>query len=1135
VFGLMGSASAWATTSATRTTSAAYDAASGLVTQQVIEPNTPSLRLETDVTYDAFGNKTQLTVSGVDIATRTSTITYSGNGRFAASRSNPLGQSESWGSYDSGFGTPLSHTGPNGLTTTWSYDGFGRKTLEVRADGTRTKYAYLYCSGVNGGTVSCPANGAYLVQATPLASDGTTQNGPQTTTYFDQRGRVIAKDAQGFDGGGAAPVIRVLTQYDALGRVASTSRPYAVSGDTPRLTVATYDVLGRVTSTAFPDGSTTATAYHGLSVTVTDQLGHRRTTVKNDQGKVASVSDATGKISTYGYDPFGNLIEIIDPLGNVATYSYDTRGRKVAMSDPDMGAWTYGYDTLNEPVSQTDAKGQATTFQYDNLGRLTQRVETDMTCVWTYDTASMGIGKLASAAITSGPSPGYQRSYTYDSLGRPSQVTITVDGASYAIGTTYDANGRLSTASYPSGLAVTHVYTALGYETSLTNSATGQVYWTAKARDAELHLTQQQSGNGVVTNQSFDPNTGHLISIQAGLTGTEVENFSYSYDSPGDLLSRGDANFNLSETFQYDALRRLTSSTITAGPTKTFAYDALGNITAKSDVGLYSYPPAGAPRPHAVTNIGENGTISTTFTYDANGNQTGGLGRNIQYASFNLPTSIAQGTANLSFTHDTEHQRLKQVETNGGTSRTTLYLVAGPVYVEKSTDLSSTTWNEYLVADGGMVAVRFNNVTANTLRTRYFHKDHLGSISVLTDENAGVVQRLSYDPWGKQRNATTWADDPSGVLATQDQTRRGYTGHEQLVDVGLVHMNGRVYDPQLGRFISADPFVQDPFDAQSLNRYAYVYDNPLTYTDPSGYFLSGFFHAISHFFHHLFHSISRVFHAAIDAIGSFLRKFPIIGTIFEVALAIVLCGPTAALCLAVVNFASSAFVAGVTSGSIGQAFKAGFFAAISPYAQGYGTLIGGLYGPVGAIIGAGVVGGALSALQGGKFYVGFAISAGITALTVLNLKARENEIEQSSINPDNASGQSEGFYGDRFKLGGVRETIDPRTGRYLPCGGPAGGCQGGPGSFLGLSYGPGSLGDKVVESFSGPHDFLEDVTGSYDSLGNNVYRTGFASFLSKVKSAALVIPAIPLAASALVGPENSQLIDSYVEKRKPPE
>ena len=192
----------------------------------MIEPGTPALRLQTDYVYDAFGNKISVTVSGVDIATRTASTVYDAQGRFAVSATNALGQSESW-QYDLRFGLPTSHTGPNGLTTSWSYDGFGRKILEIRPDGTRTQFAYLFCSGINGGTASCPAAATYLSQATLLASDGVTQNAPVAKVYFDSLNREVARDTQGFDGNG----VRASKEYDGLGHLSRVSRPYLVNLD----------------------------------------------------------------------------------------------------------------------------------------------------------------------------------------------------------------------------------------------------------------------------------------------------------------------------------------------------------------------------------------------------------------------------------------------------------------------------------------------------------------------------------------------------------------------------------------------------------------------------------------------------------------------------------------------------------------------------------------------------------------------------------------------------------------------------------------------------------------------------------------------------------------------------------------
>src|SRR5207253_1175978 len=99
----------------------------------------------------------------------------------------------------------------------------------------------------------------------------------------------------------------------------------------------------------------------------------------------------------------------------------------------------------------------------------------------------------------------------------------------------------------------------------------------------------------------------------------------------------------------YDGLNRLTSATVNLSPTplvKTFSYSPIGNMLSKSDVGTYSYPPAGSPQPHAVMSV-SGGAISTTFTYDPNGNQTSGLGRSIVYTSYNKPASITQGTRTI--------------------------------------------------------------------------------------------------------------------------------------------------------------------------------------------------------------------------------------------------------------------------------------------------------------------------------------------------------------------------------------------------------------------------------------------------------------------------------------------------------
>lgn len=911
--GLGWSGSALAQASGTRSSGFAYDPASGLLTQEVIEPGTPALRLQTDYVHDAFGNKVQVTVSGVDIVTRSETVTYDTRGQFRTTATNALNQSESWPSYDQRFGAALSHTGPNGLTTTWSYDIFGRKTLEVRADGTQSKWDYLFCSGFNGGTASCPAGAVYLIKATPLASDGATQNGPIGTVYFDQLDREIARDTQGFD----ASTIRAATQYDALSRVLKKSRPYFVSGGTPQLTTFSYDVLGRVVTETFPDNSTMTRAYHGLVTSNTNGLNQTRTFTRNSQGQVVSVTDAANSTTSYLYDPFGNPIRTVDPVGNMVTATYDVRGRKITSNDPNLGPWSYSYNVLGQQVTQTDAKGQTTTTTYDVLGRSVQRVEPDMTSVWVYDAAAHGIGKVASASITAGIDTGYQRVYSYDSLGRPQQLATTMDGTTYNITAGYDANGRMSSVTYPSGFSVTYLYTSLGYSQQLQNTLSGQVYWTANARDAERHLIQQTAGNGVVTSQAFSATTGRLTSILAGTgSGYGVENFTYTYDVLGNLLTRGDINTGLSESFVYDTLNRLTSATVGVSAAKTFGYNAIGNITAKSDVGTYTYPAAGNPFPHAVMSI-SGSTINTTFSYDPNGNQTAGLGRTVTYTSYNKPSAITQGARTISFNHAVDHQRFKQVTPEG----TTRYFDAFDVHVELFTN-GSNQWNEYLSVGGRMIGVRYLH-SDETVTTRYFHLDHLGSISVITNESGVVVERLSYDAWGKRR-FPDGSDDPTGSITSQ--TVWGFTGQEQLTGVGLVHLNGRVYDPLIGRMMSADPVVPDPLDGQTWNRYSYVANNPLAFTDPSGYCFLGLC-GLGNFFKNVFSFIKNQVQNLVTSM---------ISTALCAA-----SGPFMPICIGAVTGVISGVIVGIQTGSFDLALKAGLISGVTAAAMyGVGEITG---------------------------------------------------------------------------------------------------------------------------------------------------------------------------------------------------
>ncbi len=578
-----------------------------------------------------------------------------------------------------------------------------------------------------------------------------------------------------------------------------------------------YDILNRPLTVTEADGSVMRMSYQGFTTQVTNALNQVSTQVKNSQGQLVRSTDALNNSNTY--DPFGNLTQTLDAAGNRTTHSYDIRGRKIAMTDPDMGHWVYGYNTLGELIYQRDAKAQVTTMTYDKLGRMTRRSESESTSTWGYDGAFKGLGKLQ---MVTGPN-GYLRTQTYDSLGRDSKTATTIDGEVFDMFVGYDSGGRLCRLVYPTGFAINYVYNTLGYLSRIRDTATNALYWQASVHNAEGQLTQALLGNGLTTVQSYDE-LGHKQSISTGLgTASTVQSLYYKWDSLDNLDSRYDDNQYISERFTYDSLNRLTSADVSRVGAKTYQYDSIGNITYKSDVGSYLYG-NGIAGPHAVTST--SGIKTASYTYDGNGNQLSGAGRSLTWASYNLPTRITQGSAADTFTYDPERVRISQVNNAGKTIYLNPRWDLG-THFEKITDNAGNITYKHCISAGKEI-IDIRVIHDNGIqKTKYLHYDHIGSLDAATDEAGQVIERLSYDAHGKRRQ-TNW-QDATGLI-TSGITTHGFTGHEHLDSVGLIHMNGRVYDPELGRFLSADPTIQYPDPTQNFNRYSRLYANIETLT-----------------------------------------------------------------------------------------------------------------------------------------------------------------------------------------------------------------------------------------------------------------------------------------------------------------
>ncbi|MBX3703471.1 MAG: RHS repeat-associated core domain-containing protein [Steroidobacteraceae bacterium] len=325
-----------------------------------------------------------------------------------------------------------------------------------------------------------------------------------------------------------------------------------------------------------------------------------------------------------------------------------------------------------------------------------------------------------------------------------------------------------------------------------------------------------------------------MIYRQAGTAApyTNRQNLAFEWDLNGNLKKRIDVGqANLTEEFFYDALNRLDYSQLNGVTNLDLTLDAIGNITAKTsstdpaeNVGSYTYH---ATKKHAVVST-SNGW---SFGYDANGNMTSYKGNSITWTSYNLPSSIAAAGQSSQFWYGPNRNRWKQLASYPSGSETTIYV--GGV-LEKVTVPTGTAWRHYVGA--GSAKVVYTRWSTGTQDTKYLTADHLNSSSVLMDSSGNTLVGMSFAAYGRRRGAT-WTGAPSSGDWTQinNATRHGYTGHEHLDNVNLIHMNGRVFEPVLGRFLSADPFMPGSLGSQAPNRYAYVGNRPLSLTDPSGF------------------------------------------------------------------------------------------------------------------------------------------------------------------------------------------------------------------------------------------------------------------------------------------------------------
>ncbi len=817
-------------------------------------------------TYDGFGHVNNTTISAPDITSRTMTTEYESKGRFIHKVINEHGH-QVMTEYDERFGVVTSSIDANGLLSTMQYDNYGSEIESTSPGGIRKVTSRQWLTGYFIPPINASNNShdvSFSVKEEYFGGSLSNEKfKPDNIAYFDKLGREIRQQTQNIDG----RLVYVDTSYDKLGRVITSTQPYFSNAPFDKNpTTTNYDALNRPIKTTSPDGGETTITYDGLNLIYTTKVSdpfnaettQSKTEIKNVIGQLLEVIDTQGNSLYYEYDVLGNKTKVLMPSlntagslvnakGTITSFTYDDFGRKTAMNDADMGSWSYLYNSLSELLSQTDANANTTTMLYDKLGRLIKRTDGDgMYSEWIYNDdiasgqtpVSMGIGKLDLTVLKS--STGYETyrsSSTYEPiLGLPTETSVTIPGFNnnnpYIAKTSYDSLNRPEIITYPETAPGQSLKVKYAYENGIMNqvqSIDGSIiYWKADILDAQNRVNYSVLGNGANTWQTYDKvGRANLISV-ADANANIIYEAAYQFDTLGNLrereVSRSNVTTPIVERYNYDNLNRLINSTENSTTILSNSYDILGNIRSKSGVGAYTY--GTTSRPHAVASVAGN-----AYNYDNNGNLISDTQRAITWTPYNKPTLIDKSGENITsiqygpnraryykYDSDVVHQKYSTTTYIGGLFET----------VESN---QQTKYKHYIKAGGATIAT-YTVATDAPSKLEYMQRDYQGSVAAVSDETGNVKAQLDFDAFGL-RKAVAGASAVDPII---EDMQRGYTGHEHLDGVGLIHMNGRVYNPEIGRFLSADPFVQAPTNLQSYNRYSYVLNNPMSYTDPSGYF-----------------------------------------------------------------------------------------------------------------------------------------------------------------------------------------------------------------------------------------------------------------------------------------------------------
>lgn len=782
-----------------------------------------TLPIITDFTYYPFGEIQTRTISTAGITSLVTSFEYDITNRFLIKTISPdLLQSTM--NVDV-IGKVISNTSPLGHLTQYKYDNWGNLKETTDFLGKKT----IITKNI---TPTDPL-GYYSISTK-------REGGIEMISIFDVFNRLIKKKTQTINN---QWIINEF-QYDVFGKKIKECQPY-FQGETPVWNTTEYDYLDRpIKVTAF-NGKIINTCYEGLKATVED--GHKKTSKWVDaMGNTVKVKDGGGEIF-YKYYPNGALKET-NYEGIVTSVEIDGWGNKTKLIDPSAGTYNYEYDNFSRIKKEINPKGGTTIYTYDATGKLitentnSPSENTIINRTYSYDSTT----KLP--IIIDGTYNG--KSYTYttfyeDPYFRVTKKTEQTPDFFYESKISYDTFGNvdetelktiLNSPSYTTTSKIKNNYDVNGILINQFDTQTGSLIWEINTINSNGQTTEMEFGNGYTLQTNYNSSSLHLEKIKHFSSTQNILEINYNYDNLKNVLnSRENITFSKNETYQYDDLDRLLQEAVNGIVTQQYTFDERGRMTSNSSIGKYNYN----EQDYKLQNINFNPSGS-------NLNSTRGFAE-IQYNSFKNPTEIyLAGKDRISFEYSI--LKTRSVSYYGSlsttaTSRPNRKFYSSDKAVEIIKEGVTTKIITYITGDAysaSYMKVDILNNGSLVSNNKYFlHRDNQGTILAISkaDINGTVIEKRYFDAWGNLKGAkigTTFHAPNALGWVNNLLIDRGYTGHEHLKTVGLIHMNGRIYDPALRRFLSPDNNVQDPYNSQSYNRFGYVFNNPLLYTDPSG-------------------------------------------------------------------------------------------------------------------------------------------------------------------------------------------------------------------------------------------------------------------------------------------------------------